>query len=134
MKNKIYIDTIAPAATKPIKNKYIPTINTIEETLYSGEKKGKTIKITNGIGLKITIDNFVVGERDLYKLFPSKYKEFHFTILGKPDPSTGELTKIISIYFPKKMILEHTITVSYRIKMQQYIFTLKENTSQFEEL
>lgn len=130
MKNKIYIDTIAPAATKSVKNKYIPTINTTEETLYTGEKKGKTIKITNGIGLKITIDNFVVGERDLYKLFPSKYKEFHYSISGKPNPKTGELIKIISIYFPKKMIIEHNITVCYRIKMQQYIFTLKENTSQ----
>lgn len=134
MKDKIYIDTIAPETIKPVKNKYIPTISTVEETLYSGEKKGKTIKITNGIGLKIRIDNFTVGERDLYKLFPCKYKEFHFSILGKPNSKTGELTKIINIYFPKKMIIEHTITVSYRIKMKQYVFTLKENTSQLEEL
>ena len=61
MKNKIYINTIAPAPTKPVKNKYIPTISTYEETLYSGEKKGKTIKIQNAIGLKITIDNYSVG-------------------------------------------------------------------------
>ena len=130
MKNKIYIDTIAPATTKPVKNKYIPTISTIKETIYTGEKKGKAFKIENAIGLKITIDNFTVGERDLYKFFPTKYKEFHYSISGKPNPKTGELTKIISIYFPKKMIVEHNITVSYRIKMQQYIFTIKENTSQ----
>lgn len=130
MKNKIYLDTIAPATTKPVKNKYIPTISTIEETIYAGEKKGKTFKIENAIGLKITIDNFTVGERDLYKLFPTRYKEFHYSISGKPNPKTGDLNKIISIYFPKKMIIEHNITVSYRIKMQQYIFTLIENTSQ----
>lgn len=130
LKNKIYLDTIAPATTKPVKNKYIPTISTIEETIYAGEKKGKTFKIENAIGLKITIDNFTVGERDLYKLFPTRYKEFHYSILGKPNPKTGDLNKIISIYFPKKMIIEHNITVSYRIKMQQYIFTLIENTSQ----
>jgi len=130
MKNKVYINTIAPATTKPSKNKYIPTITTLSETLYTGEKKGKNLKIENAIGLKITIDNFTVGERDLYKLFPCKYKEFHYSILGKPNSKTGELTKIINIYFPKKMIIEHTITVSYRIKMQQYIFTLRENISQ----
>lgn len=130
LKNKIYLDTIAPATTKPVKNKYIPTISTIEETIYAGEKKGKTFKIENAIGLKITIDNFTVGERDLYKLFPTRYKEFHYSISGKPNPKTGDLNKIISIYFPKKMIIEHNITVSYRIKMQQYIFTLIENTSQ----
>lgn len=135
MKNKIYINTIAPSVkVKPVKNKYIPTISTCEEILYTGQKKGKTIKIENAIGVKITVDNFTVCERDLYKLFPCKYKEFHYIITGKPDPKTGELTKIISIYFPKKMIVEHNITVSYRIKMQQYIFTLKENTSQLEEL
>lgn len=130
LKNKIYLDTIAPATTKPVKNKYISTISTIEETIYAGEKKGKTFKIENAIGLKITIDNFTVGERDLYKLFPTRYKEFHYSISGKPNPKTGDLNKIISIYFPKKMIIEHNITVSYRIKMQQYIFTLIENTSQ----
>lgn len=130
MKDKININPISPTIIKPIKNKYIPTINTTEETIYTGEKKGKTLKIENGIGLKITIDNYSVGERDLYKLFPCKYEKFHYTIFGKPDDKTGELTKIISIYFPKKMIVEHNITVSYRIKMNQYIFTLRENISQ----
>lgn len=130
MNDKININPISPIMINSIKNKYIPTINKIEETIYSGEKKGKTLKIENAIGLKITIDNYSVGERDLYKLFPCRYKEFHYLISGKPNAQTGELTKIISIYFPKKMIVEHNITISYRIKMNQYIFTLRENISQ----
>lgn len=130
MNDKININPISPIMINSIKNKYIPTINKIEETIYSGEKKGKTLKIENAIGLKITIDNYSVGERDLYKLFPCRYKEFHYLISGKPHAQTGELTKIISIYFPKKMIVEHNITISYRIKMNQYIFTLRENISQ----
>lgn len=130
MNDKININPIALVTIKPVKTKYIPTINTIEEIIYTGEKKGKTLKIENAIGLKINIDNYTVGERDLYKLFPCKYKEFHYLISGKPNAQTGELIKTISIYFPKKMIIEHNISVSYRIKMQQYIFNLRENISQ----
>lgn len=130
MNDKTNINPLALVTIKPVKTKYIPTINTIEETIYTGEKKGKNLKIENAIGLKINIDNFTVGERDLYKLFPCKYKEFHYSFLGKPDTKTGELIKTINIYFPKKMIVEHNITVSYRVKMNQYIFTLRENISQ----
>lgn len=123
MAKKVYIESLAPNITTQTTHKFVPKITTKSESLYSGIKKGITIKAVNFKGLKISIDGSSIGERDLYKLFPLKYKEFHYAISGTPDKN-GDLEKTIKLYFPKNMISNHSIVVSYRLKMQEYIFTL----------
>ena len=113
--------------TKEIKEnknkKTPPTIVEHTETVFTGTKKGATIKMENAKSIKIIVDGSTIPISDIKKIFPMQYVNFYAQETLKANHK-GELTKENIIYIPRTMALEHSVTVTYRVKMDLYIINI----------
>lgn len=109
---------------KEIKNKKTPP-EIVEhiETVTTGTKKGATIKMENAKSIKLIIDGNTIPIKDISKIFPMKYVNFYVQEILKANHK-GQLTKENIIYIPKSMVDDHSVTVTYRIKMDLYIINI----------
>ena len=109
---------------KEIKNKKTPpTIVEHIETVTTGTKKGATIKMENTKSIKIIVDGTIIPIKDISKIFPMKYANFYVQETFKSNHK-GQLNKENIIYIPRAMAVEHSVTVTYRIKMDLYIINI----------
>lgn len=120
----MFIAGLTKEESKKIKNKKTaPQIVEHTETITTGTKKGATIKMEHAKSIKIIIDGNTISIKDINKIFPMKYVNFYVQETLKAN-HRGQLVKENIIYIPKLMADEHSITVTYRIKMDLYILNI----------
>lgn len=120
----MFIAGLSKEESKKIKNKKTPP-EIVEhiETVTTGTKKGATIKMENAKSIKLIIDGNTIPISDIKKIFPVQYENFYVQETFKSNHK-GQLTKENIIYIPKLMANEHSITVTYRVKMDLYILNI----------
>lgn len=107
-------------------NKFIPQITDNFLDIYTGIRKGATVKIRNGKSIRLIVDNNTINYKDISKIFPIAYRGFYVRETLTTN-TLGDLVKENVIYIPKDMALAHNIQVIYRVKMEQYICNIKSN-------